>query len=220
MAGLSDAELLLGLAAKVRAIPEALSWTVLPGPQAEAGGRYLDEAISHGAFSGPEHVRFRVLVDHQKARFPDDWARGVWMEAATVLAKGVFGYDIAAACGPIANAIEAEVARIEKTLTADKDRRMMLLTKAQNIFGFKSPKELTCFLDRHPEVGQDRPLTKKCEPNQRRRRVDALALCEAISRDDVIMSDPARKARMEARLKKAELGKELESQALNFVTGK
>ncbi|MGA2059999.1 MAG: hypothetical protein ABSG67_05920 [Thermoguttaceae bacterium] len=120
-----------------------------------------------------------------------------------------------------ADRIEAEVA-VNKTAAVAaqaKNREMMLLTKAQNIFGFKSPKALTCFLDRHPNVGQDKPLTKAGKPNKRRRQIDVLALCEAISRDDAIMSDPARRAKMEARLKKAELNKKLEESAMAFIHG-
>ena len=100
------------------------------------------------------------------------------------------------------------------------DREMMPLKMATKLFGFESGKTLTCFLDRHPEVEQDRPLTRAGKPHQRRRRVDVLALCKAISRTDAIISDPERRARMESRLKKAQLNKELEAKALAYLTGK
>ncbi len=97
--------------------------------------------------------------------------------------------------------------------------KMLLLSKATTLFGFKWSKELTCFLDRHPEVVQDRPLTKRGTAHLRRRRVDVLALVKAVSRDDAIMSDPARKARMESRLQRAQLSKELEEKAIAFIAG-
>jgi hypothetical protein len=93
------------------------------------------------------------------------------------------------------------------------------LTKAQHVFGFKSTKELTCFLERNPDVKQDRPKTKDGKPNQRRRLIDVLSLSRAISRDDTILSDPARKRKMEARLKNAKLNKELENQAIGYLFG-
>ena len=118
-----------------------------------------------------------------------------------------------------AEQVKAILAAIRPAAQA-KNREMMPLTKAQSIFGFTSRKALACFLDRHPEVGQDKPLTKAGTPNQRRRRVDVLALCEAISRTDAIMSDPVRRAKMESRLQKAQLNKELEANALAYLTGK
>jgi hypothetical protein len=97
---------------------------------------------------------------------------------------------------------------------------MMALTEATRVFGFKTLKELGGFLDRHPEVKQDRPRTKTGKKHPRRRNVSLVDLACAISKDDKIVSDPMRKARMERRLKEAQLDKELESQALAYITGK
>ena len=77
---------------------------------------------------------------------------------------------IARASGPLLQRLLLKLAQPKDGGNNKSDpQKMMMLTKAQKVFGFKTPKEFTCFLDRHPEVGQDKPLTKKGEPNQRRR---------------------------------------------------
>ena len=117
--------------------------------------------------------------------------------------------------------LEQALERARSAVSPDDNdpARMMLLTKAQGVFGFKSAKELTCFLDHHPEVGQGRPRKKDGTPHKRKRLVDALALSRAISRDDAIMSDPVRRSRMQSRLQRAQLSKELEASAIAFITG-
>jgi hypothetical protein len=97
--------------------------------------------------------------------------------------------------------------------------RMLLLTKAQGVFGFQTAKELTCFLDRHPEVRQGQPRKKDGTPHKRKRLVDALGLSKAISRDDAIMSDPRRRARMQSRIQRAQFSKGLEAEALAYILG-
>ena len=83
------------------------------GQQADAGGQYIDEAISRGAFSGPAHVRLIVLIDRQKARYPRDWKHGVWNETVYFLCKNLRPFDVSpSTCERIADAIEAEAARI------------------------------------------------------------------------------------------------------------
>lgn len=127
----------------------------------------------------------------------------------------------ATACAILADELRGEAQQAKASASGDPedDTIQFSLTDAKRVFGFKSTKELTCFLDRHPEVKQDRPLTKTGKKHSRRRNVSLLDLARAISRDDKIISDPARRARMEARLKKAQLGKELEDQALAYITG-
>ena len=73
-------------------------------------------------------------------------------------------------------------------------RGMMPLTEAAETFGFKT-KQLSHFLDLHPEVKQDRPRTKTGKPHERRRLVDIVGLAKAVSGDAAIMRDPVRKAR-------------------------
>lgn len=87
----------------------------------------------------------------------------------------------------------------------DEHDEQVLLTVAERRFGFKPSKALPCLLDRHPGVKTGRPLTKTGKPHPRRRTVSVLGLARAISKDDKIISDPARRARMEGRLKKAQL---------------
>lgn len=116
-----------------------------------------------------------------------------------------------------ADEIDADTASKIKDKSYDK---MILLSEARKLFGFKSNKELMCFLERYPDVKQDRPLAKNGKPHSRRRNVSVLGLVRAISQDDKILSDPARKKRMETRLKRATFKKETEDEALRILTGK
>jgi hypothetical protein len=111
----------------------------------------------------------------------------------------------------------AGTGRVKGEAAGEGGARMILLTKASNMFGFGTTKEFDCFLSRHPNVRQDRPPTEKGLPHQRRRRVDLVDLVQAISRDDAIMSDPGRRARMQSRIQKAELDKALESETMAYL---
>jgi hypothetical protein len=86
--------------------------------------------------------------------------------------------------------------------------------EVRDVFGFKTQKQLDCFLERHAEVKQMRPLTRGGTENQRRRMIDVLGMVRAISTDTAIMGDSRRRARMEARLKAAQLTQQLEAEAL------
>jgi hypothetical protein len=122
--------------------------------------------------------------------------------------------------GRIVRLLEEMKSRTATETESHNLKHYFLLSKAQTIFGFKSLKELSCFLDRNPDVEQHRPLTKNGKPHQRRRLIDVISLSRAVSRDDKILSDPVRKGRMEARLKRAQLGKEMEARALDFILGR
>jgi hypothetical protein len=129
-------------------------------------------------------------------------------------------YYVPAAAPKVRQAAVALVRWYDAPSNAGAAAVTIALIEATRVFGFKTPKELSCFLDRHPEVKQDRPRTKTGKPHLRRRNVGLLDLAHAISKDDKIISDPMRRARMEARLKKARLDKELEGRVLAYITGK
>ena len=151
----------------------------------------------------------RILLEIHRDGIAGAVANGIRSNIfATVLAERV-----QAAARFLAEELEANGG------SPDGGDKMLLLTEAKRVFGFKSTKELDCFLENHPEVKQDRPLTKGGTPHSRRRIISVLGLCRAISQDDKILSDPARKHRMETRLHKAGLHKRLEEEALAFFTG-
>jgi len=126
----------------------------------------------------------------------------------------------ATACDIMAEHLSQVLERANAKIGGQRERgEGFLLKKATTTFGFKTAKELRCFLDRHPEVETWRPPTKTGKPNPRRCLVSVVQLARAVSRDDTIMSDPARKARMQSRLQQARLAKDLEDKAVAYIKG-
>lgn len=193
----------------------------------EEHARYIVELVERSlavpdAFSELDCLRGEI--GRLKYNYPADWQLRAIQAIARAFAPGfkpsssfmeggwfTGGWDDVE---KIADAVELEANRKAEDKTDNLTSEMMSLSQAARVFAFGTPKELIGFLDRHPKVNQGRPLTKTGKPHPRRRTVDVLDLVRAISRDDAIMSDPARIATMKARLERAEMAKELEDSAL------
>jgi hypothetical protein len=82
-------------------------------------GELVDEAIKLGAFAGKEYVTFRVTVTDRKIlaerTAPKSWRNYVFVAAANYFAPILYakpgGEKLV--CGPIADAIEREIRRLE-----------------------------------------------------------------------------------------------------------
>jgi hypothetical protein len=225
-----------GLAQSLDSIKQGVTAADGTLPHLQVDGQDVKEAAICLRDAGLKHAGLRLAreFDQLQNRCMDEWlaamADGEFKEDRDKLVElfGSFPNDsvvedrmvaIAGCAAQLAEfvgeLVDSQPPAVEPTdATSDK---MMSLAEAKRIFGFRTPKELDWFLKKHPEVQQDRPLTKAGTPHKRRRTVSVLGLSRAIAQDDKILSDPARRRRMESRLHKASLGKRLEDEALAYL---
>ena len=117
MAETSPAQRLRQIADEIRCLPEAFKqW--LPGEIAIRASELFDEAVGLGAFADTEFARLRALVARQKTSGEKYWQTGAWNETVYCLAPALMKEHgvvdcIAPACGPIADIIDAEAAKLE-----------------------------------------------------------------------------------------------------------
>jgi len=119
MPNTSNAERLRQIAEEIRGLPKAFeTFSNHEYEVAVAAGGLISEAIDLGAFTGPRYIKLRLLIQRQKERSSQDWDRqfGAWLEAITCLVGGTgtgCRDEWELACGPIADAVEAEADRVD-----------------------------------------------------------------------------------------------------------
>jgi hypothetical protein len=129
----SSFEQLKQIADEIRCLPRAFgTWsedgkTLLEGDQwinsealTKQGGELFAEAIDLGAFSGEEYAELRVHVRNIKMDQPDSWAPAVFGIASKYICPeiwtdegGVLATTYSKQCAAYADAIEAEIKRME-----------------------------------------------------------------------------------------------------------
>ena len=124
-----SAERLRAIARRIRLLPEHPAYKGrLPGKLCRRASVLFDEALKLGAFSGPEHEVMREAVEGTQSLHPKGWQKEVWLVAVLYLCPRLREQlspvgSIEPACGPIAELIEAEAARLSLGGTTRKDER-------------------------------------------------------------------------------------------------
>lgn len=116
------------IARRLRLLPEHPAYKDrLPGDLCRRASQLSDEAVKLGAFAEAEHEVLHELRDRAHHFYPDKWDDVVWHEAVTCLCPdleeklGPVG-SIVPACGPIADLIDAEAAKLEVDWSDDGDK--------------------------------------------------------------------------------------------------
>jgi hypothetical protein len=91
---------------------------------AAMAGSLIAETIDLGLFNDPDHAKLRSLVAYAKSK-GGNWQVGAWDEAVHCLTPK---HDWEAACGPIADYIHDELAKIKP---ARKPKKAPVLTASQ-----------------------------------------------------------------------------------------
>jgi len=123
MAEQSPVHRLREIAEEIRCLPKAFEvFSCVEGEVATRAGELLAEALELRAFAGKEYAPLRAVVarhTRQKTKDPDEWQVGVWHEAVcgehSLLPDfrgGHFSLWVDA-CGPVADLLEAEAAKLE-----------------------------------------------------------------------------------------------------------
>jgi hypothetical protein len=103
---------------------------------------------------------------------------------------------------------------------SSKAERFMSFTGVNKIFAFKSPKSLSCFLDRHPDIKTRRPISPKTgKEHPKRNEIDVVSFLEAVKRDDLYANNPERQKRINNNLQKIGIEKKLLGEAEKMILG-
>ena len=120
---------LRNIAAAIRAMPE-VGKNDLPGPFCDDCGGFFWKAMELGAFAGPEYDRLRLLVQRQRNEADRNprykWKRAIWHRVAEYLLPDQSGHPSEQwrnACGPVADLIDAEAAKLKKNNGKDGKKR-------------------------------------------------------------------------------------------------